>query len=75
VSGKTLPPIHEDWATVFVLIAERLEQIERKIDALCLYVLPKSGAGSLESIGDDDTRLGKLEAWSKWPCGHWRHWA
>jgi hypothetical protein len=50
LTGKTLPPIHEDWATVFVLIGERLEQMERKIDALCLYVLPKSGAGSLESV-------------------------
>jgi hypothetical protein len=62
VSGRTSPPIHEDWATVFALIAERLEQVERKIDVLGLHVRPKSGAGSLESIRDD-TRLGKLEAW------------
>jgi hypothetical protein len=61
MSGKTLPSIHEDWATVFLLIGERLEQVERKIDALCLYVLPKSGAASLESMRDDDTRLGKLD--------------
>ena len=60
MSGKTLPSIHEDWATVFVLIGERLEQIERKIDALCLYGLPKSGTASPESMRDD-TRLGKLD--------------
>jgi hypothetical protein len=62
VSGKTSPPIHEDWTTVFALIAERIEQIERKIDALRLYVRPQSGVGSLELMRDD-TRLGKLEAW------------
>jgi hypothetical protein len=28
---------------------ERVDEIEKKIDALCSYLLPKSGAGSLET--------------------------